>query len=158
MACFNSKNQKHPTNSFFSKLLVLVAVQLFFGFTVFAQTITVKGKITDGQTGEELPGVNVVIKGTTNGTTTQIDGSYQIEVQTDAVLTYSFIGYKAQEIPVDGKTEINVALEIESTQLDEVVAIGYGTVKKRDITGSVSSIKGEKLQACLLYTSPSPRD
>mgnify|MGYP000032398916 CR=1 FL=1 len=147
MACFNVKDQKPREISYISKVLMLSVVQLFFVFSVFAQTITVKGKVTDAQTGEELPGVNVVIKGTTNGTVTQVDGSYQIEASSDAILTYSFIGYKAQEISVNGQSEILVALEFETTQLDEVVAIGYGTVKKRDITGSVSSIKGEKLQA-----------
>jgi TonB-linked SusC/RagA family outer membrane protein len=112
----------------------------------FAQTQTVKGVITDSQTGEALPGVNVVEKGTTNGTVTNVDGVYTLNVAADAVLTVSFIGYQQQEIPVDGKSTIDVAMVIETTELDEVVAIGYGVVKKRDLTGSVSTVKSEDIQ------------
>ena len=125
----------------------LILIQLCFAFTVFAQNITVKGKVTDQESGEALPGVNVVVKGTTNGTITMADGTYTLDVPSDATLQFSFIGYKLQEVPVSGNTTIDVALEIEATQLDEVVAIGYGTAKKKDITGSVSSVSGETLEA-----------
>lgn len=148
MASFNRKTQKPRASILFQRVVVLVAMQLFFAFTAFSQVISVKGRITDEQTGEELPGVNVVIKGTVQGTITLANGSYLINVPaTNAVLQFSFIGYKAQDIPVNGKNTIDVTLLMETTQLDEVVAIGYGTIKKRDITGSVSSVTGEALMA-----------
>jgi len=125
----------------------LILIQLCFAFTVFAQNITVNGKVTDQESGEALPGVNVVVKGTTNGTITMADGTYTLQVPSDATLQFSFIGFKLQEVTVNGNTTIDVALEVEATQLDEVVAIGYGTAKKRDITGSVSSVSGETLEA-----------
>lgn len=145
------KNQKLRWLNAIRFVVVLVSVQLIFAFTSFSQTV--KGKVTDQKTGEELPGVNVVIQGTTKGTITQIDGSYQINASGSDVLIYSFIGYTSQEIPVNEKTEINVELESSSIGLDEVVAIGYGVVKKRDITGSVSSVKGEDLAAIPVATA-----
>ncbi|MBW6534036.1 MAG: TonB-dependent receptor [Mariniphaga sp.] len=124
-----------------------MAVQLIFASTIFAQTRMVTGKITDSQTGETLPGVNVVLKGTTQGTVTMVDGTYSIEVPSaEAVLIFSFIGYTTQEIPVGQRNEINVELEISTTQLDEIVAVGYGTARRRDLTGSVASISGEELK------------
>ncbi|GAB1451345.1 TonB-dependent receptor [Draconibacterium sp.] len=107
---------------------------------------TVKGKITDSQTGESLVGVNVVEKGTTNGTVTNVDGNYTINIAPNAVLNVSFIGYHMQEIQVAGKTTIDVVMLQETTELDEVVAIGYGVVKKRDLTGSVSTVKSKDIQ------------
>lgn len=133
-----------------SKFLAVAALIMFqsvLSFTAWSQTIAVKGNVTDQDSGEGLPGVNVVVKGTTNGTITQPDGSYELNVSPTATLQFSFIGYTMQEVPVNNQTEINVALEIEATELEEVVAIGYGTVKKRDITGSVSSVSGEALEA-----------
>ncbi|WP_321996426.1 TonB-dependent receptor [Draconibacterium orientale] len=133
-----------------SKFLAIAALIMFqtvLSFTAWSQTIAVKGNVTDQNSGEGLPGVNVVVKGTTNGTITQPDGSYEINVSPTATLQFSFIGYTMQEVPVNNQTEINVALEMEATELEEVVAIGYGTVKKRDITGSVSSVSGEALEA-----------
>ncbi|WP_320113312.1 TonB-dependent receptor [Draconibacterium orientale] len=133
-----------------SKFLAIAALIMFqtvLSFTAWSQTIAVKGNVTDQDSGEGLPGVNVVVKGTTNGTITQPDGSYELNVSPTATLQFSFIGYTIQEVPVNNQTEINVALEMEATELEEVVAIGYGTVKKRDITGSVSSVSGEALEA-----------
>ena len=113
---------------------------------------SVSGTVTD-ESGEPLPGVTVAVKGTTNGTITDIDGKYQLgNLPASAVLVYSFVGMKAQEIPAN-KAVINVVLEAETIGLDEVVAIGYGTVKKRDITGSVVSVKGEDLQAIPVTTA-----
>ncbi|MDX8338931.1 TonB-dependent receptor [Draconibacterium sp. IB214405] len=133
-----------------SKLIAVAALIMFqtvLSFTAWSQTITVTGNVTDQNSGEGLPGVNVIVKGTTNGTITQPDGSYELNVSPNTTLQYSFIGYKLQEVVVNNQTEINVALEMETTELDEVVAIGYGTAKKKDITGSVSSVSGETLEA-----------
>jgi TonB-dependent starch-binding outer membrane protein SusC len=120
-----------------------------FTFSAFAQQQTVSGKVTEADTGEALPGVNIVIKGTTTGTVTDVDGNFQLNVntpQTD-VLVFRFIGFADQEILVNGQTTINVEMEMSSIGIDEVVAIGYGTMRKRDVTGSVASVSGEQLAA-----------
>lgn len=123
-------------------ILILTVLPAF----LYAQTV-VKGIIRDGDTGEELPGVNIVVKGTTQGVVSGIDGSYSIQVPSNSILQYRFIGYQIKEVEVSGQSELNIDLDRETTQLDEVVAIGYGTVKKRDITGAVASVRGEALQA-----------
>lgn len=114
---------------------------------IFAQNArTVSGKVTD-KNGTGLPGTNVVIQGTTNGVQTDINGSFQITVEnpSNAVLNISFIGYIAKAVVVDGQSSLNVVLEEEAVGLNEVVVIGYGTVKKKDLTGSVSSIKAAEI-------------
>jgi iron complex outermembrane receptor protein len=106
--------------------------------------ITVKGTITDSSTGESLPGVNVTVKGTTTGTVTNLDGSYSIKVpSSSAVLSYSYVGYKAQEKEVSSNSVIDVTLEPDFATLDEVVVIGYGQVKKSDATGSVATVSSK---------------
>ena len=113
--------------------------------TLFQQQKKVTGKVTDAS-GSPLPGVTIVIKGTTNGTITDFDGNYILpNVSSDQVLVFSFVGMKAFEIPVNDQTVINVVMQEESIGLDEVVAIGYGTVKKRDLTGSVSSVDNDMI-------------
>ncbi len=116
------------------------------------QQITVSGRVTDSS-GASLPGVTVVVKGTTQGIITDVDGNYSLaKVPGDATLLFSFVGMKTQEIAVGGKSIINVEMTEETIGLDEVVAIGYGTVKKQDLTGSVSSIKSEALQERAITT------
>jgi len=112
----------------------------------YAQELTVKGHITDAQTREAIPGVTIVVKGTGIGTITDANGNYSLgDVPQDALLVFSFVGLKTQEIPVAGQTTIDVKMEPETIGLGEVVAIGYGTVKKRDLTGSVGSVTSESL-------------
>ncbi|WP_252191114.1 TonB-dependent receptor [Polaribacter sp. Q13] len=107
--------------------------------------IAIKGIVKD-QFGNPLPGVSVLEKGSTNGTTTDFDGIYTISIKDkSAVLVYSYMGYKTKEVAVNNQTNINVALEEEVGQLDEIVLVGYGTVKKSDMTGSVSSINTEQI-------------
>jgi len=109
------------------------------------QGATVKGKVTNGA-GEPLPGVSVAIKGTTQGTITDADGLYTLtNVPGKSVLHFSFVGMKAVDVDVSGRTSIDVVMEEETIGLDEVVAIGYGTVKKQDLTGSVASVSGANL-------------
>ncbi len=106
---------------------------------------TVKGKVTDG-TSAPLPGVAVIVKGTTIGTVTDIDGNYTISnVPQNAVLQFKFVGMKPQEIPVGNQNSINVTLQDETVGIEEVVAIGYGTAKKRDVTGAVGSVRAETI-------------
>jgi TonB-linked SusC/RagA family outer membrane protein len=107
----------------------------------------ISGKVTDSS-GAPLPGVTVVVKGTTTGTITGFDGNYTLgNVPADATLVFSFVGMKTQEISVVGKTSINVAMTEETVGIEEVVAIGYGTVKKSDLTGSVTSVSSDDIRS-----------
>jgi len=105
----------------------------------------VKGTVKNAS-GESLPGVSVIVKGTTNGTISDADGNYNLtNVPTEGTLVFSFVGMKTQEAPVVGKATLNVVLEDETIGIEEVVAIGYGTVKKSDLTGAVGSVQGETI-------------
>jgi len=112
------------------------------------QQITVSGKVTDSQTGEPIAGVNVVVKGTTTGTMTDAAGNYSLNVpDKNATLVFSFVGYTTQEIPLAGRSSLNVSLVSEAVGLEEVVVIGYGTAKKSDLTGSLSQVKSKEINA-----------
>lgn len=118
--------------------LFLIAVLSF----AFAKAQTVSGTVTDGQM--PIPGVNVVIQGTSTGTTTDFDGFYSFDnIPADAVLVFSFVGYGTQEIPVNGRSTINVTMEEDAAALSEVVVIGYGSVVRRDATGAVATVSSE---------------
>jgi len=106
----------------------------------------VSGIVTD-ENGEALVGVTVTIQGSTAGTATDLDGSFSLQAPADAILEVSYIGYETKAIPVNGQSTINVALGVDSEVMDEVVIIGYGSVQKSDVTGSVSSVKAEEIQA-----------
>lgn len=128
--------------------LSLICISLFFmcGQSVYAQQREIKGTVTDSQ-GEPLIGVTVAVKGTTKATMTDIDGNYTLSVGSDAkTLVATFVGMKPSEKAITGTT-IDFILEDMSSELEEVVVIGYGTVKRKDLTGSVSSVKGEAIQA-----------
>lgn len=111
------------------------------------QQTTISGKVTDSTTGESIPGVNVVVKGTSIGTATSLEGSYSLSVPRNAVLVFTFVGYISQEVAVENRTLVNVALKLDVTDLDEVVVVGYGSQKRANVIGSVTSIDGEKLEA-----------
>ncbi len=123
---------------------LLGIILLFFSLGLFAQDLTVTGTVTDQLSGEPIPGVAVVIKGTTIGTATDIDGTYSIEASMNNVLIFSFLGMKSEERVVTSST-INVALSPEITDLDEVVVTGYGTQRKALTTGANQNIKGEEI-------------
>lgn len=106
----------------------------------------ISGQVTD-ESGEALIGVTVTVQGTDVGAATDIDGKFSINAASNAVLEVSYIGYETKIIPVNGETSLNVILGFDAELLDEVVVIGYGTVKKSDVTGSVSSVKAEEIQA-----------
>lgn len=109
------------------------------------QQFLVEGTVTDAQTGDPMPGVNVIIEGTLQGTATDISGKYSIKANPDVVLIFSFIGYQEQSVNVNGRNSIDVVLEQSATELEEIVAIGYGSQRKETITGSVSSISSEEI-------------
>ena len=107
---------------------------------------TVNGRVTDAD-GEPLPGATILEKDTKKGTITDVDGNFSIDVADDAILTITFVGYQAAEIPVNGRSSINVSLELDQTSLSEVLVIGYGTVNKSDLTGSVASVGPQDISA-----------
>ena len=126
------------------KKLALALLGLVSAWTLSAQT-TITGVVTD-ESGEPLIGAGVVVEGTTIGTVTGIDGDYELTVPADAVnLVFSFIGLSDQTVPIAGQTVINVVLKVDSTFLDEVVVVGYQTVKRRDLLGAVASVGSDKL-------------
>lgn len=129
------------------KALLVLLVGLFLSIGAFAQQIAVKGHVKD-TTGEPVIGANVLVKGTTNGTITDFDGNFMLNVPKDAILTVSFVGYKTAE--VKAASSVMVTLEDDSQVLDAVVVIGYGSVKKNDMTGSVTAIKPDKLNKGLI--------
>ena len=110
------------------------------------QEIEVSGTVTDAQTGEPLPGVNIVVQGTTTGTTTDMDGEYSIEAPDDATLVFSFVGYQEVAVDIGGQQQIDVEMEQAVTELEEVVAVGYSVQRAGDITGSVSSVNTEDIE------------
>ena len=127
-----------------AKKLFLALLCLGAAWSLSAQS-TIKGIVTD-ETGEPLIGAGVFVEGTTVGTVTGLDGDYELTVPAEAVnLVFSFIGLADQTVPIDGRTQIDVVLTTDTTVLDEVVVVGYQTVKRRDLLGSVSSVSADKL-------------
>lgn len=126
---------------------LLVLHLLFFSVaTALGQGIAVKGRVT-GENNDGLPGVTVLLKGTTTGSTTDTDGNYTVNVPNgNGTLVVSFIGYTPQEIPINNRTTINVALAPDTKALEEVVVVGYGEQKRVTVTGAVATVKGEELQ------------
>jgi len=132
-------------------LAVLFVIQcILFANNTFAnssmQARPVSGTVTDQSTGEPLIGVTIIVKGTTNGTISDIDGKYSLQVNEGDVVVFSFIGYTSQEITVGAESEINIILSIDNVGLDEVVVVGYGVQKKKLNTGATLNMKGEDLQ------------
>lgn len=124
---------------------VLIILLLASCLTAFAQEKTVSGKVTD-DLNLPLPGVSILVKGTNKGTTTDIDGKYSIRLSKEQnVLTFYYIGFKIQEANVNGKSVANIKLATDMLGLDEVVVVGYGSMKKSDLTGSVASVSGDAL-------------
>ncbi len=129
-------------------ILYLTCLLLFFVIAEgYGQRVLVKESVTDATTGQVLPGVNVVEKGTQNGTITSFDGEYTIDLAYPASsLEFSFVGYILEAIEVGNQTEINVKLDEDIVALDELVEIGYGTQKKSDLTGLVSVVNTENME------------
>ena len=128
------------------RLITILLVLLTVGTQAFAQS-SVSGKVTD-KTGEPLVGASVLIKGTTNGTMTDVDGNYSLSgLKSNSVLVFSSIGFETQEVSVGNRNVINVTLAEEAEFLNDVVVVAYGTAKKRDLTGAMSSIKGDNIKA-----------
>ena len=125
----------------------IVCTFLFFSFSLLAnaQDRDVKGKVTDNETKENLPGVNIIVKGTTQGTTTDANGEFKLSVSANATLIFSFIGYETQEATVGNQTTLNISLASDYKALEEVVVVGYGTQRKVDLTGAVGSLRASDI-------------
>lgn len=122
----------------------LIFLFVMLSMAAFSQERVITGNVSD-TSGEDLLSVTVLIKGTGKGTITDLEGNYSIKVKSDDVLLFSFLGFETQEVVVGDRTIVNVSLSSDSEALDELVVVGYGTVKKSDLTGSVASIKGDEL-------------
>lgn len=120
--------------------MVLLAIG---SFRASAQTIS--GQVVSEADQQALPGVNVLVKGTSSGTVTDLDGNYRLNADGEDTLTFSYIGFVSQEVPVNNRSTVDIALSEDVETLSEVVVVGYGTQQKRDLTGSVSSLRGEDI-------------
>jgi iron complex outermembrane receptor protein len=135
-------------SGFLAVLLMVISTTM----SVMAQDVSVSGKVTDAKTGG-IPGVTVTLKGSTRGTNTDVEGNYQISVPGNATLSFSAIGYETQDVAVGNKSVLNVVLSEDIKALEEVVVVGYGTVKKKDATGAVSALGSKDFQKGIV-TSP----
>ncbi|AMM50434.1 hypothetical protein TH61_03485 [Rufibacter sp. DG15C] len=128
--------------------LLFIFLSFFCLTSLYAQeTLTVKGKVTGGDANEALIGASVLVKGSTNGSNTDVNGEYTINnVPSNATLVISYLGFATQEVPVNGRSNINVTMQAAANELQQVVVIGYGTQEKRDVTGSIVSLKAEEFE------------
>jgi iron complex outermembrane receptor protein len=149
---FNPKSHllNQITNCKSMKKYLLVLLSAFCVHFLTAQERTVSGKITDAESGETIPGANVIEKGTTNGTVTDFDGNYRLSVSEGATLTVSFVGYASQEIVVGSRSVIDVQLALDIQSLTEVVVIGYGEVEQADATGAVAAVSAKDFNQGLI--------
>src|SRR5687768_5369518 len=136
-ALANTHNKSHNISAASAK---------FLSYGALFQDRAISGTIKDEE-GNVLPGASVLIKGTTIGTSTNSEGKFSLSVPTStAILVISYIGYAPQEVPIEGQTTIEIMLEPDQATLAEIVVVGYGTQKRSDLTGAISSVKSEDLQ------------
>lgn len=137
----------------FTRISILAGICLLAINVAFAQNITIKGRVTDGGDKTTIPSVSVLVKGTQTAAQTDATGAYSISAPANATLVFTYIGYTTQELAVASRTTINVELKSASQQLDQVVVVGYGTQRKVDVTGSISSVKGTDIEK-IAVTNP----
>ncbi|MDQ8005196.1 MAG: TonB-dependent receptor [Pedobacter sp.] len=137
----------------FTELSVIACfLLLLLSDVAYAQNVTVKGVVNDDQN-LPIPGVSVVVKGTNNGVQTDANGAYTISAPSNSTLTFSFIGFNNQEVAINNRTLINITLQTATNDLQQVVVVGYGTQQKKDLTGSIASVKGEEIEK-MTVTNP----
>ncbi|WP_417444360.1 SusC/RagA family TonB-linked outer membrane protein [Joostella sp.] len=127
------------------KKLLFTLVTFIYCLSSFAQEKEITGVVTDSETGMPIPGANILVKNTTKGVVTDFDGNYSISAEEGATLKFTYIGFKEEEIVVGSDSEINVAMQVSASQLDEVVVVAYGTQTKEEVTASVSTIDAKEL-------------
>jgi len=128
-------------------IILLVSLTFTNGWASEQSKKTITGTISDSDSGEKLPGATIMEKGTTNGTISDVDGNFTLSVDDNGTLSISYVSYKSQEIAVAGKTKFSILLEPDMVGVEDVVVIGYGTVKKSDLTGAVASIAAEDIRS-----------
>lgn len=130
----------------FTKLFIIIIAMVSASSYTDAQDFKISGTLLDSETKEALIGATIIEKGTTNGTVTDLEGNYQLMVSgSEAVLVFTYLGYSSKEVRVNNQSVINATLDIDFSELEEVVVMGYGSVRKSDLTGAVASVKGEDL-------------
>jgi TonB-linked SusC/RagA family outer membrane protein len=128
------------------KQIILLFFSLFTVTSLYAQEdITINGTVIDAVTGEGLIGASVVLKGTAIGVSTDVNGAFTLNAPSNGTLVVSYIGYQQQEVPINNRTTLTVSLGASTSDLDEVVVVGYGVQRKRDLTGSITSVSGEEV-------------
>jgi TonB-dependent starch-binding outer membrane protein SusC len=138
---FKTQKGSHIKLLFMKRKCILFLILIMMTGGVFAQRITVRGTVTSVMEDNiSMPGVTIMVRGTTQGTITDVDGRYVIEVEPDATLVFSYVGMETQEIPVQGRTIIDVGLRMDIARLGEVVVVGYGTESSRLISGSLGVV------------------
>ena len=146
---YNLETYFEPKTERMKKILMFVLLLLFTGSLVMGQTVQLSGTVTSSDDGLPIPGITVLVKGTTLGALTGPDGKYVLLVpEKTQSLVFSFIGFRTQEVPVAGKTTIDLKLEQDLFKVDEVVVVAYGTQQKRDVTGTVATVKVRCYQEC----------
>src|SRR5690606_20758039 len=128
-------------------LLVLIPFLLLQLIGYSQEIISVTGTVLDEETGIPLPGTNIIEKGTSNGVMTDFDGNFEIDVPSNATLVISYVGYRAFEVEVQGRARVEISLTPDAATLDEVVVVGYGTQKKANLTGAVTTVNSEVLES-----------
>ena len=129
------------------KILFLVFFMVTIG--LFAQKVNVTGKVVD-TSGKSIPGINILIKGTSDGTISNFDGQFALSVSVGETLVFSYIGMDTREIVFEGQSTLNVVMQETFSSIDEVVVIGYQTVRKADLTGAVSVFKPDELKSAVV--------
>jgi len=136
------------------RIFLLLFVVTGMSFQLIAQSKTVSGTLTDGTTGDPLIGATLTVKGTTTGTITDVDGNFSVNVPgNESILVISYVGYTTQEITVGNQSELNIIVQPDSQTLDEVVVVGYGTQKKRDVTAAIATIGADDITAIPVASS-----
>lgn len=133
------------TNVFSKGIVLAFLLLLTVPFSAFSQDLTVSGSVMDQQ-GGPLPGVSILIEGTSTGVITDIDGNYSLNAPGTSVLVFNFLGFESQKVSVDNRSTINVVLRESFMSLDEVVVVGYGSMRRTDVTGSMVSVSSEAIE------------
>ena len=127
------------------KPYLLTMIFCVFGINVWAQQKEISGTVTSTDDGLPIPGVSVIVEGTTRGTTTDFDGNYMIEAEATENLSFSYIGFETKTVAVGNQNEINISLEVSTAELDEIVVVGYGTQRKKVSTAATSMVESDDL-------------
>ena len=127
------------------KVILIFLISFLLCFNAYAQNINIKGKVSSNEDKEPIPGVNIIVANSNNGTLTDFDGNFEINASVGDILQFSYVGFKTLIISVENNTFLNVSMDLDENLLDEIVVIGYGVQKRKNLTGAVSKVKNENL-------------